>query len=154
MSNDDDGPVRRSRRDVLQSGLALAGGLWLPPVFAQQGNFDWKKFYKSLLKRLDDVLIDQKAKYRAPVTRRDEEGRLVFDERATKTDLSDAVFSAIEHRRPVAIIADEAQDLGIIASGRKLIDQMNRIKHLADTFKIPFVLAGTYELLKFRHLNG
>ena len=44
MSDNDEGPVRRSRREVLQSGLALAGGLWLPPAFAQQGNFDWKKF--------------------------------------------------------------------------------------------------------------
>lgn len=118
------------------------------------GNFDWKKFYKSLLVALDDVLIDKKAKYRTPGVRRDTDGRLVFDDHATKSDLSDAVFSAVEHRRPVAIIADEAQDLGIIASGRKLIDQMNRIKHLADTFKVPFVLAGTYDLLKFRLLNG
>jgi hypothetical protein len=43
MSINDDGPVRRSRREVLQSGLALAGGLWLPPAFAQS-NFDWKRF--------------------------------------------------------------------------------------------------------------
>lgn len=118
------------------------------------GNFDWKKFYKSLLVALDEVLIDKKATYRAPGVRREADGRLVFDDHATKSDLSDAVFSAIEHRRPVAIIADEAQDLGIISSGRKLIDQMNRIKHLADTFEVPFILAGTYELLKFRLLNG
>lgn len=43
MSVNDDGPVRRSRREVLQSGLALAGGLWLPPAFAQ-GSFDWKRY--------------------------------------------------------------------------------------------------------------
>ena len=42
MSNNDR-RVRRSRREVLQSGLVLAGGLWLPPAFAQ-GNFDWKRF--------------------------------------------------------------------------------------------------------------
>ena len=45
MSDHDDDPVHRGRRQVLQSGLALAGGLWLPPAFAQsQGNFDWKRF--------------------------------------------------------------------------------------------------------------
>jgi energy-coupling factor transporter ATP-binding protein EcfA2 len=118
------------------------------------GNFDWKKFYKSLLVGLDDVLIDRKMSYRVPGVGRDQDGRLSFDKSATKPDLCDAVLSAVEHRRPVAIIADEAQDLGIISSGRKLIDQMNRIKHLADTIKIPFVLAGTYDLLKFRLLNG
>src|ERR1043165_2455964 len=118
------------------------------------GNFDWKKFYKSLLRPLDDVLIDRKTDYRVPGVRRDQDGRLVFEDRVTKPDLSEAVITAVEHRRPVAIIADEAQDLGIISSGRKLIDQMNRIKHLADTFKVPFVLAGTYDLLKFRLLNG
>lgn len=117
------------------------------------GNFDWKKFYKNVLIALDEVLIDQKTNYRVPGVRRDREGNLVFDRGATKPDLSDAVFSAVEHRKPVAIIADEAQDMGIISSGRKLIDQMNRIKHLADTFKVPFVLIGTFDLLKFRLLN-
>lgn len=47
MSINDEGPVRRSRREMLQSGLALAGaaagGLWLPPALAQSG-FDWKRF--------------------------------------------------------------------------------------------------------------
>lgn len=117
------------------------------------GNFDWKKFYKSMLKALDEVLIDHKTSYRVPGVSRDQDGNLVFDRGATKPDLSDAVFSAVEHRKPVAIIADEAQDMGIISSGRKLIDQMNRIKHLADTFKVPFVLIGTFDLLKFRLLN-
>jgi len=43
MSDNDQGPVRRGRREALQSGLALATGLWLPPAFAQ-GSFDWKRF--------------------------------------------------------------------------------------------------------------
>lgn len=118
------------------------------------GSFDWKKFYKSMLKALDEVLIDQKVNYRIPGVSRDQDGRLVFGDGATKPDLSDAVFSAVEHRQPVAVIADEAQDLGIVTSGRKLQDQMNRIKHLADTLKIPIFLVGTYDLLKFRLLNG
>jgi energy-coupling factor transporter ATP-binding protein EcfA2 len=117
------------------------------------GNFDWKRFYKDMLKSLDEVLIDQKINYRVPGVSRNKEGNLVLEQGANKQDLSDAVFSALEHRRPIAIIADEAQDMGIISSGRKLIDQMSRIKHLADKFEIPFVLIGTFGLLKFRLLN-
>jgi hypothetical protein len=118
------------------------------------GSFDWKKFYKSMLKALDEVLIDQKTNYRVRGVSRDQAGQIIFDDNATKPDLSEAVFSAVEHRKPVAVIADEAQDLGIVTSGRKLQDQMNRIKHLADTLKIPIFLVGTYDLLKFRLLNG
>jgi GTPase SAR1 family protein len=118
------------------------------------GSFDWKKFYKSMLKALDEVLIDQKTNYRVRGVSRDRAGQIIFDNTATKPDLSEAVFSAVEHRKPVAVIADEAQDLGIVKSGRKLQDQMNRIKHLADTLKIPIFLVGTYDLLKFRLLNG
>ena len=49
---------------------------------------------------------------------------------------------------------DEAQHLGKIASGRRLLDQLDVIKSIANQTKTVHVLFGTYDLLAFRNLNG
>lgn len=41
-----------------------------------------------------------------------------------------------------------------MSSGRKLQDQLDSIKSLANTTEIPIVLIGTYELLAFRNLSA
>ena len=60
----------------------------------------------------------------------------------------------LKHRRPLAVLIDEAQHFGIIRSGRKLLDQLNTIKSLAAESKVTHVLCGTYELIPLRNLNG
>lgn len=49
---------------------------------------------------------------------------------------------------------DEAQHIGIVGSGQKLLNQLNVLKSVADETKVPHVLCGTYELLLFRDLNA
>ena len=49
---------------------------------------------------------------------------------------------------------DEAQHLGKIPSGRRLLDQLDVIKSIANQTKTVHVLFGTYDLLAFRNLNG
>ena len=50
---------------------------------------------------------------------------------------------------------DEAQHLGKIPSGRRLLDQLDGVKSIANQTKIlASVLLGTYDLLAFRNLNG
>ena len=41
-----------------------------------------------------------------------------------------------------------------MSSGRRLLDQLDVIKSLANRSGIPHVLLGTYDLLAFRNLNG
>ena len=60
----------------------------------------------------------------------------------------------LKHRRPLAVLIDDAQHFGIISSGRKLLDQLNTIKSLADKSMVTHVLCGTYELIPLRNLNG
>jgi hypothetical protein len=64
------------------------------------------------------------------------------------------VEQALRHRRPAAVFIDEAQHLGRIASGRKLSDQLDVIKSIANRTGTVHVLFGTYELLAFRNLSG
>ena len=49
---------------------------------------------------------------------------------------------------------DEAQHLGKIPSGRRLLDQLDVVKSIANQTKTVHVLLGTYDLLAFRNLNG
>jgi hypothetical protein len=64
------------------------------------------------------------------------------------------VEQAIRYRKPVAVMIDEAQHLGKIPSGRRLLDQLDVIKSIANQTKTVHVLLGTYELLAFRNLNA
>jgi hypothetical protein len=51
-------------------------------------------------------------------------------------------------------LVDEAQHLAKMGSGRKLADQLDVVKSLANRTKTVHVLFGTYELLAFRNLSA
>ena len=74
--------------------------------------------------------------------------------KAVGTEYRYAVEQAVRYRRPVAITIDEAQHLGKIPSGRRLLDQLDVVKSIANQTKTVHVLLGTYDLLAFRNLNG
>jgi hypothetical protein len=60
----------------------------------------------------------------------------------------------LAHRRPKVVLLDEAQHLTALSTGRKLLDQQNVIKSLANRTAITHALFGSYELMTFRNLNG
>jgi hypothetical protein len=64
------------------------------------------------------------------------------------------VEQALRFRRPSAVMIDEAQHLAKIGSGRRLLDQLDVIKSIANQTQTVHVLYGTYDLLAFRNLNG
>src|SRR5579885_1398458 len=65
------------------------------------------------------------------------------------------VYEAALLRRGVrTIILDEAQHLLKLASGIKLIDQLDWLKSMANTTGVLHILTCTYELLALRNLNG
>ena len=118
-------------------------------VAPESGSFNWRDHYKRLLHQLDEPLIDYKRNRDAgPVT------RFMPASRAVGTEYRYAVEQAIRYRKPVAVMIDEAQHLGKIPSGRRLLDQLDVIKSIANQTKTVHVLLGTYELLAFRNLNA
>lgn len=123
-------------------------------ISPNSGNFNWKDFYKSVLKKFDEPCINYKIK---PSARKDAGrtyGRLVTNPLTAGTELREAAEEAIKHRRPAALLIDEAQHLAKMSSGRKLQDQLDSIKSLASSTEIPIVLIGTYELLALRNLSA
>jgi hypothetical protein len=62
--------------------------------------------------------------------------------------------AALQCRGVRTIILDEAQHLLKLASGIKLVDQLDWLKSMANTTGVLHILTGTYELLALRNLNG
>ena len=74
--------------------------------------------------------------------------------RNSASDFRYAVEQVLQCRRPVALLIDEAQHLAKISSGRKLLDQLDVVKSIANRTGTPHVLFGTYDLLSFRNLSA
>jgi energy-coupling factor transporter ATP-binding protein EcfA2 len=128
-------------------------------IAPERGPFDWIDFYTRALINLNEPLVDDKIAYDdeidfgVPGVRRDDRGQVVIQSRANVRTLRRALESCLCHRRPAAFIIDDAQHLQKIASGRRLRDQMDAIKSLADRSDTLHVLIGTYELMNLTNLS-
>jgi energy-coupling factor transporter ATP-binding protein EcfA2 len=112
----------------------------------QSGRFRWRDYFAQLLAAANEPAADRKVMLPSdPLT---PQGTL------TGTQLEQAAMHLLQYRRPIAVFLDEAQHLAKVASGRKLIDQLDVVKSIANRTKTTHVLLGTYELLAFRNLSG
>lgn len=111
------------------------------------GKFDWKDYYIRCLQMLKDPACERRNinLFDYPMIQKDHR---------SESELRRTLENCCVYRDPKAFLIDEAQHLSMIASGRKLGDQINYIKSLASTTKVIHVLFGTYELLPFRNLSG
>jgi hypothetical protein len=149
--------VEQRVHQVFQEPERLAPGriplLSLEAPAPETGNFHWKDYYVRALKALDEPLIREKRYGYRP----DGVGHTIptrIPGKATAPELRLALESALTHRRPAAIIIDEAQHFGKVASGRRLQDQLDCLKSLANLTNIVHVLLGPYDLLALRNLSA
>jgi hypothetical protein len=124
----------------------------LEVAVADADNFRWRDYYARALHALDEPAI---AKKELPLQvereRPDLKNRGGYK---ITSELRWALEQALHYRCPTAFIVDEAQHFRRISGGRRLLDQMDTIKSLANLTGIPHVLIGTYELLSFSHLSA
>lgn len=120
----------------------------------ESGNFHWGHFFRQALGELEAPFLKDKMEYAAGTAYFDQAGNYVIKLRASASDLRLAVEQALRYRRPRAVIIDEAQHLTKISSGRRLQEQMDVLKSLANQTGSLLVLIGTYELLTFHGLSG
>ena len=124
----------------------------LEVAVADADSFRWRDYYKRALIALDEPMIDRKI-LPAPIASERAELRDSGRYKVT-AELRWALEQALRHRRPAAFVVDEAQHFKRIASGRRLLDQMDTLKSLANLSGITHILIGTYELLAFAHLSA
>jgi energy-coupling factor transporter ATP-binding protein EcfA2 len=125
------------------------------------GNFNWKDYFKRLLIELEEPLVDHKVsmeKWSVPsvnyLSVSESNMQLLSNDKTSSSRLRFASEQTLRCRKPLAVLLDDAQYLGIIGSGRKLLDQLNTIKSIADRAVTTHCLCGTYELIPLRNLNG
>jgi DNA polymerase III delta prime subunit len=123
-------------------------------VAPDSGNFNWKDYYRRALRALEEPLIDYKIDYATRQVSRKPAGEFTIANRGGNNELRQAMEQALRHRRPAAVLIDEAQHLTKMASGRRLSDQLDCLKSLASLTGCVHVLIGTYELLPCRNLSG
>jgi hypothetical protein len=126
--------------------------LGLEAVAPESGHFNWKDHYVRLLRALDEPLIDRKHAPRLSGGR--DGGRVRVEHTVPTPELRRAVEQCLQQRQVAVVIVDEAQHLGRLASGRRLLDQMDTLKSLAALTGTIHVLVGTYELLGLAELSA
>jgi hypothetical protein len=126
----------------------------LEAVAPESGQFNWKDYYTRALQALDEPLIAHKLDPGIRGLRRDGAGRLAVPHTAPAAELRRALEQCLRQRRVEVVLVDEAQHLKRLASGRRLLDQMDTLKSLAALTGTVHVLLGTYELLGLAHLSA
>jgi len=125
----------------------------LEAVASEAGQFNWKDYYTRALQALEEPLIPHKIIDRPRGNHRERAGGIPIGP-AAAPELRRALEQALLHRRPTAMIVDEAQHLTKMASGRRLLDQMDVLKSLAALTETVHVLIGTYELVGLATLSA
>ncbi len=154
--------LRRVKKELIERAVPELGKdpgrvpvVCVEAIAPDSGNFNWKDYYTRALEAFDEPLINKKVDMALRSTRHSDEGlRMPTRSRVTTEELRRALEKTLRHRRPDAFIIDEAQHLTKMASGRRLQDQLDSIKSLANLTGTLHVLVGTYELLAFRELSG
>src|SRR6266508_1608087 len=128
--------------------------LALEAAAPESGNFHWGHFFRQALGELEAPFLKDKVEYMARTAYFDQAGNFLIGHRATAGDLRLSVEQSLRYRKPQAVIIDEAQHLTKISSGRRLREQMDVLKSLANQTGSLLVLVGTYEILTFQDLSG
>jgi len=119
-------------------------------IAPESAGFSWRDHFKRILLEMDEPLIEYKRDLQAELVRMRSPAR----PKPTTAEYRCGVEQALLFRRSAAVMIDEAQHLAKIASGRRLLDQLDVIKSIANRTQTVHVLYGTYDLLAFRNLNG
>ena len=138
----------------------LDANRWRVPVTSVEaiapdsGSFCWRSYYTRLLQALGDPLTDRRRVPGSSEADGDSGERLKLTARSSGSEYRYAVEQTLHFRKPAAVMIDEAQHLGKVASGRRLLDQLDVVKSIANRTNTMHVLFGTYDLLAFRNLSG
>jgi energy-coupling factor transporter ATP-binding protein EcfA2 len=80
------------------------------------GTFSWRDHYRRTLVELSEPMLDCKLKPKWIHFAHDSQGQQLVRPDASAAQLRQALESAVQHRRPAAILIDEAQHLTRMAS--------------------------------------
>jgi Cdc6-like AAA superfamily ATPase len=120
--------------------------------------FKWADYYQRALLLLQEPRVEYTVDYRRPIpvlARQTHEQELLPWKGSTDTAGLRLTFEqALKHRKPYAMLIDEAEHIAKAARGSTLLDQLDHLKSLAIMTQVVHVLVGTYDLMVFRNLSA
>jgi energy-coupling factor transporter ATP-binding protein EcfA2 len=123
-------------------------------IAPESGAFSWRDHFRRLLLQMEEPLLDHKLHPGSSIHIANRVVRFMPNARAVGTEYRHAAERALCFRRPLAVMLDEAQHLAGVGPGRRLSDQLDIVKSIANCTKTVHVLLGTYGLLAFRNLSA
>jgi hypothetical protein len=148
----------RVQQEIIKQNIAaMETNLGLQPVLAvkapapETGSFNWREIYLRILVELKEPACDWQVVLRDRQPGKPGVARLSS---LNHGDLKRHVESGLRHRGVKVLLIDEGQHLGKMASGRRLQDQTDSLKSLAQSTGTLIILLGTYELIPLLGLNG
>jgi hypothetical protein len=113
------------------------------------GFFNWSDTFQDLLRAMGEPLIE----FKIPARKELLDLNFPSSQRMNVSRYRQAYERAVQARRPVAILLDDAHYLNKVPAAR-LLYQLEFIKSIASSVRVPHILLGTYELLALRNLSG
>jgi energy-coupling factor transporter ATP-binding protein EcfA2 len=123
-------------------------------IAPESGVFSWRDHFRRLLLQMDEPLVDHKLDPGTSIHIGRRAVRFMPNAKAVGSEYRHAVERALCFRRPIAVMLDEAQHLASVGSPRRLSDQLDIVKSIANCTGTVHVLLGTYGLLAFRNLSA
>lgn len=116
------------------------------------GSFNFPSLWISALEELCEPLLERKISY-AEVEGCDKKGNRIIMSKVKKADYEQVLINTLKYRHVKAMIINEAHHMLMIATTKKANWSVNVLKSLASC-RIPIVLVGTYELLRYWELES
>jgi energy-coupling factor transporter ATP-binding protein EcfA2 len=116
----------------------------------ERGSFEWKRFYQDILEKADEIHLNFK---QVPS---DEALSIVGKNggsACSTTTLRVAIEKMLQYRGLPTLLIDESQHFLKMASGRRLLDQMDTLKSISNMTGVKIILFGTYQLLRLGQLS-
>jgi hypothetical protein len=141
------GELLKQHRDAMNRNPGLIPVILAEVPSPDSGTFNWADFYKRLLERLFEPMVNEKSLGGSHEP-------TAGQKPGTVIQLRWAVEQTIRNRGTKVVILDEGQHLTKVANARRLQDQMDAVKSISSLAGVQFVMVGTYELLTLLNRNG
>jgi DNA replication protein DnaC len=141
--------IIEKNRSKMEDDSSLIPVIRTEAISTVDRSFNWKDFYIRVLMELNEPLIDHKI----CVTEDINSKKLMIKNSQSELSLRRVLESAMKYRRPSVLIIDEAQHLLKQTSSKKIVNQMDVLKSLANVTKTPIFLFGTYQLSALTEFN-
>lgn len=117
-----------------------------------EGSFNFPSLWISALEEMSEPMMEQKVSY-VEVEGYDKKGNRITMSKVKKVDYEQVLINTLKYRHVKVMIINEAHHMLMVATAKKANWSVNVLKSLASC-KIPIVLVGTYELLKYLELES